>query len=282
MRRRLRLTLVVFVLSLAGLAAWVGISSIRTEREIAGHAGTVRRIAGAHPSVAVDPAEIAALPAPVRRYLAFALPDPKVCYRTVTLTQEGDFRRPLKEDFAPTTATQTVAAGTPAMMFAATTPIVPGLWARAYDFFAEGRMEMRAKIASTLTVVDESATEALNRTSLRRWLLESPLYPVALLPGGPVRWETMDDSHARATVTGFGLQASLVATFRPDGSLESFHAEEDGDLATPYHGSGEHALRGDYRPVAGMMIPHEFVISRAAGGRIFPFWKGRVTALAYE
>jgi hypothetical protein len=31
-----------------------------------------------------------------------------------------------------------------------------------------------------------------------------------------------------------------------------------------------------------MMIPHEFVISRAAGGRIFPFWKGRVTALAYE
>ncbi|WP_367928535.1 DUF6544 family protein [Aquamicrobium sp.] len=55
------------------------------------------------------------------------------------------------------------------------TPIVPGIWAHAYDFFAEGEMEMRAKIVSTLTVVDESATDALDRISLRRWLLESPL-----------------------------------------------------------------------------------------------------------
>jgi hypothetical protein len=282
MRRRLRFTLAVLVLPLAGLAAWIGISSIQTEREIAGHAETVRRIAAGYPSIAVDPVAMAALPAPVQRYLVFAIPNAKFQYRVVRFSQEGDFRRPMKEDFAPTTASQTIAVGTPAMMFAATTPIVPGLWARAYDFFAEGRMEMRAKIASTLTVVDESATEALNRTSLRRWLLESPLYPVALLPGGPVRWEAMDDSHARATVSGFGLEASLVATFRPDGSLESFHAEEDGDLATPYHGSGEHVLRSDYRPVSGMMIPHEFVISRAAGGRILPFWKGRITAIAYE
>lgn len=135
------------------------------------------------------------------------------------LSAEGDFRRPLTDSFAPTTASQTIAINTPALMFAATTLIVPGIWAHAYDSFAEGEMEMRAKIVSTLTVVDESATNALNRISLRRWLLESPLYPTALLPGGPVRWEAIDDSHARAIVSGSGLESSLVATFRPDGSL---------------------------------------------------------------
>jgi hypothetical protein len=188
----------------------------------------------------------------------------------------------MKEGFAATTAAQTIAVRTPALMFAATTPIAPGLWARAYDFFADGKMEMRAKILSTLTVVNESATPALNRTSLRRWLLESPLYPMALAPGGPVRWEAIDDMRARAIVSGFGLEAAMVATFRPDGSLASFEAEEDGDLMTPYHGSGERATRDDYRLVAGMMIPHAFEISRAAGGKAYPFWKGRIVSIAFE
>lgn len=282
MRRRHVVVLVAVLLPIIAIAGWVAVSSTLTEREIAGHVATVRQIADDHLSVQVDPAAMQSLPAPVRRYLVFAVPDLKTRYRVVNLTAEGEFRRPLTEEFAPTTASQTIAVGTPALMFAATTPIVPGLWARAYDFFADGRMEMRAKIASTLTVVDESATEALNRTSLRRWLLESPLYPMALLPGGPVRWESIDDNHARAIVAGFGLEAALVATFRPDGSLASFDAEQDGDLTTPYHGSGEHAARDDYRPLGGMMIPHAFEIARAAGGRTYPFWKGRITSIVFE
>lgn len=281
---RLRRLLILVAASLPFIAATgvVGVASFLTEREIDGYAETVRRIAREHRPTPVDPAAMLALPAPVRRYLEFAVPDPSIRHRVASLTAEGDFRRPLMEIFAPTIASQTIAVRTPALVFAATTPIMPGIWARAYDFFADGRMEMRARIVSTLTVVDESATDALNRTSLRRWLLESPLYPAALLPGGPVLWEAMDDTHARAIVSGFGLEAALVATFRPDGSLASFDAEEDGDLTTPYHGSGEHAARGDYRPVAGMMIPHAFEIARAADGKIYPFWKGRITSITFE
>lgn len=280
--RRLLFASKTAVLVIVALVSWIGIAWILTEREIAGHAETIRRVAADRPSIVVDPAALQALPAPVRRYLAFAMPDLTVRHRVVTVTEEGSFRRPLTEGFAPTTATQTIAVGTPALVFAATTPIMSFLWARAYDFFADGQMQMRAKIVSALTVVDEEASEALNRTSLRRWLLESPLYPMALLPGGPVRWEAIDDSHARAIVSGFGLEATLVATFRPDGSLASFDAEQDGDLTTPYHGSGEHAARDDYRNVSGMMIPHGFEIARAAGGRVHPFWKGRITSIAFE
>lgn len=265
-----------------GVTAIVDVSSVLTEREIEGHRTTVRQIAKEFRPAPMDPAAAQALPEPVKRYLEFAVPDPEIGYRVVNLVAEGDFRRPLTERFARTTASQTIAVRTPALVFAATTPIVPGVWARAYDFFADGRMEMRAKIASTLTVVDQSATDELNRTSLRRWLLESPLYPMALLPGGPVRWEAVDDAHARAIVSGFGLEAALIATFRPDGSLASLDAEQDGDLTTPYHGSGEHVTREDYRPVAGMMIPHAFMIARAAGGKTYPFWKGRITSIAFE
>lgn len=282
MRRRHVLLLGIVSLIAIVIAGVVGVSSFLTEREIDDHRATVRRIAEEAAPAPVDIEAMQALPAPVLRYLNFAIPDPTINYRVVSLTAEGEFRRPLTERFAPTTASQTIAVRTPALVFAATTPILPGVWARAYDFFADGQMEMRAKIASTLTVVDETETDELNRTSLRRWLLESPLYPMALLPGGPVRWEAIDDGHARAIVSAFGLEAALVATFRPDGSLASFDAEQDGDLTTPYHGSGEHVTRDDYRPVAGMMIPHAFLIARRAGGSSYPFWKGRITSIAFE
>lgn len=270
------------VLPVAAVLGIIGVSSWMTEREIAAYDESVRRIGLAHQSAGIHTAALAALPAPVQRYLAFAMPDLNADYGVMQFTASGDFRRPLTDKFGPTTVSQTIAVDTPALMFAATTSIIPGLWARAYDYFAEGEMEMRAKILSTLTVVNESATDDLNRTSLRRWLLESPLYPMALLPGGQVRWEAIDDSHARAIVSGFDLEASLVATFRSDGSLASFHAEQDGDLTTPYHGSGEYVARDDYRPIQGMMIPHDFVIARAAGGEICPFWKGKITAIAFE
>lgn len=280
MRRSVLIAVAVAAPFLAFGAA-VGVASLLTEREIAAHEASVRRIARGHPAPPPDPVAVAALPAPAARYLRFALPEPPRGLHTVELAMEGEFRRPRTEGFAPTAATQVIAVATPALMFAATTPVAPGVWARAYDFFAEGRMEMRAKVLSTLAVVDERETEALNRASLRRWLLESPLYPVALLPGGPVRWEAVDERRARAVVSGFGLEASLVATFRADGSLERFDAEADGDLETPYHGSGEHVARTDYRPVRGMMIPHGFEIARAAGGKLYPFWRGRVTRIAF-
>ncbi|WP_051341469.1 DUF6920 family protein [Azospirillum halopraeferens] len=280
-RRTLILALALPAALAAGAAAAVGIAAARTEATITAHADAVRAAAMPAPSPVPDAAAIAALPDPVRAYLRFAFPEPPRPLRTVTLAMEGEFRRPRTEGFAPTTAEQTIAVGTPALLFAATTPVGPGLWARAYDVFADGDMEMKAKILSAVTVMEERANNELNRISLRRWLLESPLYPAALLPGGPVRWEAVDDRRARAVVSAGGREASLIATFRPDGSLERFDAEADGDLGTPYHGSGEHVTRTDYRLVDGMMIPMGFMIARAAGGTLYPFWRGRVTEIAF-
>lgn len=193
----------------------------------------------------------------------------------------GEFRRPLMEHFEPTTARQVASTLKPDLVFSADTPILGPVWAVAWDAFVDGEMEMGAKVLSAIRVVDEKGTPELDRISLRRWLLESPAWPMALLPGGPVTWEAVDDSHARAVVSAYGMEASLLATFRPDGSLAAFDAEEDGDLTTPYHGSGEHTERSDYRLVDGVRIPMQFTIARAAGGKTYPFWEGRITAIRF-
>ncbi|WP_347253074.1 DUF6920 family protein [Leminorella grimontii] len=277
-----RRILIAVGLTIAVIFIWIACAIRQTERDIATHVDSVRKIAMANDMPPEQFAGLAHLPTPVQKYLRFAVPNPQSAYRLVNAELEGQFRRPLMTEFSPTSANLAVAIGEPAMLFSAKTSMELGLWAKAYDFFANGRMEMRAKIASAIAVVDEKETPELNRTSLRRWLLESPLYPLSLFPGGPVRWESIDDTRARAIVSGFGMETSLIATFRPDGSLEAFFSEEDGDLTTPYHGSGEYALRNDYRLVQGMMIPHSFEIARASKGQRYPFWRGKIRAITFE
>ena len=136
---------------------------------------------------------------------------------------------------------------------------------------------------SALTVMQEEANPVLDMISLRRWLLESPVFPMALLPGGPVTWEAVDDSHAMAVVRAQDIEARLLATFDDSGALVAFDATEPGDLTTPYHGSGERVTRGDVQLVQGVRVPMAFEISRVgASGVAEPFWTGRITSLAFE
>jgi len=282
--RHHRIGIAALAVATAG-GAWLAWSAARTEADIAAHRAQViaeaRRARPATPS----PEALAALPEPVRRYIAFTFrgATPPTA-RVVSLTMTGRFRRPGSTTFTDTRAEQTIAIHTPALLFDATTPLLPGLpalTARAYDAYADGQMAMKAKLLSAITVMDEPASPVLDRISLRRWLLESPLYPMALLPGGPVHWDAIDARRARATVVRGGQRAALVATFADDGRLLRFEAEDDGDLATPYHGSGEHGARDAYALVDGVMVPRRFMIARAAGGRILPFWEGQVTAIRF-
>lgn len=268
------------VTAVSGATLWALASA--TESDIRGHrVAVVNAGARAAPSTPGTPS-LAALPAPVQRYFKFVFPGAVPRATHVDIEMQGRFRRPKTQSFTPTTAEQTIAVGTPAMVFSATTPIVLGVWARAYDAYVDGRMDMKAKVLSAVAVVNESSSPELNRISLRRWLLESPLYPMAMLPGGPVRWEAIDEQRARAVVTYNGLSASLVARFAPDGRLLRFDAEEDGDLTTSYHGSGEHVARDDYQLVDGVRVPMKFVIARAAGGKLYPFWDGRVMSIRFS
>lgn len=264
---------------LALLAATVAANRWQTQQHIASLQAQVQALALA--TAPVSPPH-SALPEPVARYARFALPDGVPAFTTAHIRMAGDFRRPMKVDFAPTSATQTAGLTSPALVFSASTPIVPGVWATAYDAYLDGQMEMRAKVLDTLTVMNAQPTPELNHISLRRWLLEGPTYPPALLQSPFVRWETINNQQARVLANYKGATASMLVTFEANGAITSMQAETDGDLATPYHGSGEHAARSDYRLIQGMRVPHGFVISRAAQGKLYPFWRGQITAIAFD
>ena len=277
-----KLLFIALAAAVAAPAGWILWSSISLRAEItAREDAVIADAAGRAPPV--DPDGMSALPEPVRRYFDYVFPDgPPRDITSVEVEMAGRFRRPLTENFEPTTARQVASVAKPDLVFSADTPIYGLIWAIAYDIFVDGEMEMGAELLSTIRVVDEKGTPELDRISLRRWLLESPAWPMALLPGGPVEWEPIDGRHARAVVRAYGDEAALVATFREDGSLAAFDAEEDGDLTTPYHGSGEHTERSDYELVDGVRVPMRFMIARAAKGETHPFWEGHVTSIRFN
>jgi hypothetical protein len=274
----------ILALGLLLAALWIGYGVWRTERLIAGHVDRVAKVAAEAEAPRLPGAGARAeLPAPVRRWLDFTFPGDEARPRRLAYWRmEGRFRRPHHDTWAPMTAEQRLAAGRPAFVFDATTWPMPGLWARAMDAYAGGDMDMKARILSAITAVDEVGGAALNRTSVQRWLLESALAPSALLPSERVRWEAIDADTARAVVTHAGAEAAYRVTFDARGAIRRFDAEHDGRLDQPYHGAGEHAMRGDYREVGGVMVPTSFTIARVIDGAIRPFWEGRVTALRFD
>jgi len=92
----------------------------------------------------------------------------------------------------------------------------------------------------------------------------------------------MDETKSRAVVATEGLHSSVIAHFDDVGRITHMTAEEDGDLTTAYHGSGEHVTREDYRLVAGVMVPHKFTFSRAAPGAHYPFFDAEIMFLEFE
>ncbi|MCG8491736.1 MAG: hypothetical protein MI743_09000 [Sneathiellales bacterium] len=279
---KIKKTLMIGGVISAALITYVAFSASSTREQINQAEQDVKIKAEKLPLASDQKTDLSHLPEPVKRYFTYVFPDGlKPEYRWAEVEMSGSFRRPQTKGFAPTTARQVVSGTDPDLVFSADTPIAGPLWAIAYDIYVNGQMEMEARLLSTLSVMHETGTPILNRISLRRWLLESPTYPFALLPGGPVTWEAVSKNKARATVRAYGEQASLIAEIDEQGRLISFAAEEDGDLTTPYHGSGEYVKRRNYQLIDGIRIPMNFEISRMAKGKIYPFWKGRIDMIRF-
>lgn len=270
-----------------GTAGWLAWSGHATQKQIAGYERMLMRSAADNDGFTLRGVDGTDLPEPVQRYLAFAFPnglpaDASDIPAWIEFDQAGDFRRPQTERFAPTAARQVIATAVPDLVFSADTPIWGPIRAVAYDAYLDGEMEMEARVLSAISVMAETRSPELDRISLRRWLLEAPTNPYALLPGGLVEWEEIDDTSARAVVEAHGHRVGMVATFDDHGALTSLQAEEDGDLTTPYHGSGEHVTRSDYRLLGEVRVPMTYEVSRMAGGEILPFWSGQITDVRFR
>lgn len=246
---------------------------------------TVRRLQAAPaPSGRVAFDGLDSLPAPVARYLRAVLREGQPLVRQARLAQAGDFLLDAaKGTWVPFTATQLIAPGAPGFVWAAAMRMAPGVDALVRDAFVGGAGSMQASALGLKTIVDQHDTPAIAQGALYRYLAEAVWVPTALLPSQGVTWTPIDERRALATLAVGATRASVEFRFGSDGMVESIHAPDrmrdvnGTGIPTPWEGRWfAYAERG------GMRIPIRGEVGWVLPEGLQLYWKGRVSAAAYE
>jgi hypothetical protein len=229
-----------------------------------------------------SPDELQGLPAPVVRYFAFALTPGQPLIGRARIEHAGEFRGGLDAAWSPFRSVQHFSVNAPGMIWDAQIHMAPLVTVRVRDSYLQGRAGMLARVAGLVPVVDEEGTPHLNSGALHRYFLESAWFPTALLPSQGIRWEPIDDSSARATLSDSGITLSMDVHFGEQGEIVRVEAERLRDVnghgvPTPFVG---HVHR--YERVDGMMIPIEGEVEWILPEGRFSFWRGRITDAKYD
>jgi hypothetical protein len=228
-----------------------------------------------------DQKEIEGLPDPVQRFFRTVLKDGQAIVAAVKLTQQGQFN--LKETeakWSPFTATQLVVTQPLGFDWDARIQMAPGVNAFVHDTYLLGEGSLHASLLGLFTVAKRHGAPEDNQGELLRFFAEALWYPTALLPSQGVRWEAINDTSARATLTDGTTTVSAVFQFNAEGAIDTFRTEaryRDKLTAMPWGGRF-----WNYSVRNGMLIPLEGEVGweYPEGTRLY--FKGRTTEISYE
>jgi acyl-CoA hydrolase len=267
------MVLTTLLVLLLALAAVVAVADWRWQRTTSAAVASLHASATGQVS-APDAAD--ALPAPVRRYLAFAIRrsdrSPIVGAR---LVQEGEFA--LKRGaWMPFTGVQHYAVRPPGFVWDARIRMAPLLQIRVRDAYRAGRGETVARLAGILPLADQEGGDELAVASLQRWLAELPWLPTALQPSPALNWQAIDATSARATLKDGALETAVEFHFGGQGEIAEMSAlrgrEVEGRIVpTPWRGRF-----WDYRDVNGFRIPHQGEVAWLLPDGPFSYWHARI------
>ena len=228
-----------------------------------------------------DQKEIEGLPDPVQRFFKTVLKDGQAIVAAVKLSQQGQFNlNEMENKWSKFTATQLVTTHRLGFDWDARIQMAPGLSTFVHDTYLLGECNLHASLLGLVTLAKMHNTPELNQGELLRFFAETTWYPTALLPSQGVRWEAIDDTSARATLTDGATTVSLVFQFNAEGAIATIRAEaryRDKLTAMPWSGRFR-----DYSVRNGMLIPLEGEVGWEHPEGIRLYFKGRITEIDYE
>jgi hypothetical protein len=167
--------------------------------------------------------DIERLPSPVQRYFRYCgyLGTPKMSYMKASL-HDVDFvmseSRTIKIDYEQFNLVERPER------YALISSSLFGIPFEGLDSYGNGTGSMRGTLAKVIPLFNQRG-EAMDRACLVTWLAECLMVPNAALQDF-VKWEPVDDTHAKASVSWNGISVSGVFTFDEDGALLSFRTAD--------------------------------------------------------
>lgn len=236
------------------------------------------------PAPCYDARELDGLPAPVQRYFRAVLTDGQRIVSAATVELAGSFNLSQKgERWKPFTSMQRVLTSRPGFAWDAQVAVAPGIAVHVHDAYIAGVGSLKPSLMGLYALAAVRGEGEIARGELMRYFAEAAWYPTALLPSQGVHWTAVDDRSANATLTDGALSVTMRVVFDDQGLIASARFDARGAMVgkqivpTPWEGRWS-----DYRQRHGMRVP---MTGEAAWwpehGRK-PYFRGTVTALAYE
>lgn len=209
----------------------------------------------------VEPEQLAALPAPVRKWMEWSGISGREEIRSVYAKQTGRMKlKPGQEKWMASEAWQYTTSDPPGFIWKVKMKMGNGLSVTGKDVFQEGKAEMRIKMAGLVPMATTRGNPKADQSSLQRYLMELSGFPSAAL-SRYVEWHAIDDRTAEATMAYNWIKGRAT-----------FHFGEGGELlkvtAMRFKDSDEHAelvpctahIRA-YRTMDGIRMPSELGVT---------------------
>jgi hypothetical protein len=231
-----------------------------------------------------DARELDGLPAPVQRYFRAVLTDGAPIVATAAVTHAGTFNMgETKDQWKSFTSEQRVVTQAPGFVWNGRIAMLPGVPVLVHDAYFAGEGLLRPAIFGLITLVNLQGKGEIARGELMRFFAEAAWYPTALLPSQGVRWEAINDTSARATLTDGPISLTMTFTFGADDLIKSVLAESRGRtvagkvIPTPWEGRWS-----NYQRQGGMLVAMTGEVAWLLPEGAKPYWRGTITALDYE
>ena len=258
-----------------------------TARAVAGLTARAQRTSAPNaPTADAFSPQAADVPPPVARYIAFALPDTYPRIRHAHIRWAGEFQLRPAGGWSPFTAEQDFTVTPPGFVWDADIRMIPLVPMRVRDAYVGGTGSMLGRMGGVVPVVNQSGSREMASGALTRWLGEAVWFPTALLPGADpnhgVRWDAVDDSTARATITDGETSVQADFHFAPTGGITRMTAMRYRDVngvgvVTPFEG-----IYGAYERREGIMMPTTAEVAWLLPEGRFPYWRGRLLSVRYD
>ena len=169
--------------------------------------------------------DLVGLPPIIKKWLIQSGITDKQSIANVRLVQELLLKlKPEETNWSEGTAEQYFTIQPPAFNWTILTEINPILPVVGRDKFEDGKGEMIIKLLFLIPVAQAKDDEKVDQATLQRYLAEIVWFPSASL-SPYIKWETIDDYSASATMTYNGTTGSGEFHFDKDGNFEKFTCE---------------------------------------------------------
>ena len=274
------------LIAVALIALYAGLTAFGAWRWNEATRGLVARLDAsrvAGDAVRYDAAEIADLPAPVRRYFQLALTNGQPIIRSVDVKHSGTFNMSTNiARWLPFTSQQLVSTNRPGFIWNARIMMFPGVPVRVHDAYITGEGLLRPSILGLFALTDVQGGGDIAKGELMRYFAEAVWYPTALLPSQGVSWQAVDDTSANATLTDGPIRLTMLFRFGDDGLVSSIYANARGQMVgattvmMPWEGR-----MSDYRKQDGMTVPFTSEVGYITPQGEKPYFRGTITQLTY-